>query len=179
MQSFNQIRLVQLSKSSSKNRGFQGSLPLLLMFDVPATVANMGTISEHIKEIELEHQVSVSIRQKPKNDTIFCIVKGHERAVRDIYKARSAILNCSEPNFFVEIPNTYRIPPQTQTLPKLELPSMCLNQQLASMISPIITPTYSYTSSSYHPFGFHVPYNDHSNAQQQSLNVSSGYLHAI
>lgn len=56
-----------------------GSLPLLIIFDLPEDTTNLKTRSEQIAEIQNSCDVIINIRQKTKQMIKACIIKGIER----------------------------------------------------------------------------------------------------
>ena len=56
-----------------------GSLPLLIIFDLPEDSANLKIRSEQINEIQTSCDVTITIRQKTKQMIKACIIKGIER----------------------------------------------------------------------------------------------------
>lgn len=68
----------------------------------------------------------------------------------NIYKARRAILGCDEPPIVADIPKSYNIPPVPLITSKLET-SRPSNQTTLSVISPALTPVYSFTPNYLYP----------------------------
>lgn len=136
----------------------QGSLPLTLMFDIPETIENMKNFEQAKMEIEVKHEVTINMRQKPKQNVMFCIIKGHERSVNNIYEARNAILGCEESSFTVHIPETHNIPlynrsPLSKLGGSVNNNNNNNNSQFMSTFSPYIAPSVCYNPNSF-PFTF-------------------------
>lgn len=88
---------------------FQGSLPLVLMFDLPEEV--MSTISsERASQLMQSLDVFINVKHKPKQSTMSVVIKGIERNASNIYEARKQLLKLEEPRVHAEIPVTYHIP---------------------------------------------------------------------
>ncbi|XP_043676890.1 protein bicaudal C isoform X2 [Vespula pensylvanica] len=86
-----------------------GSLPLVLMFDVPKDY--MSSIdTETISQLMQSLDVFINVRHKPKQSTFSVIIKGIERNASNIYEARKQLLGLEEPRVNAEIPTTYHIP---------------------------------------------------------------------
>lgn len=86
-----------------------GSLPLVLMFDVPKDY--MSSIdTETISQLMQSLDVFINVRHKPKQSTFSVIIKGIERNASNIYEARKQLLGLEEPRVNAEIPATYYIP---------------------------------------------------------------------
>lgn len=58
-----------------------GSLPILIIFDLPEENTNLRIRSEQIAEIQASLDVGINIRQKAKLNTKSCVIKGIERNV--------------------------------------------------------------------------------------------------
>lgn len=84
-----------------------GSLPLVLMFDLPD---NTDFRAERISNIMANLDVFIHIRQKPKHSTFGVVIKGIERNASNIYEARRQLLNLDEPRVVAQIPPTYFFP---------------------------------------------------------------------
>lgn len=56
-----------------------GSLPLLIIFDLPEEASNLRLRQEQIAEIQTNFDVAITIRQKTKQVVKACIIKGIER----------------------------------------------------------------------------------------------------
>ncbi|XP_015174983.1 PREDICTED: protein bicaudal C isoform X2 [Polistes dominula] len=86
-----------------------GSLPLVLMFDVPKDY--MSSIdTETISQLMQSLDVFINVRHKPKQSTFSVIIKGIERNASNIYEARKQLLGLEEPRVIADIPPTYHIP---------------------------------------------------------------------
>lgn len=57
----------------------QGSLPLVIMFDLPEQTKGLPTDPESVAKIMLVLDVFINIRHKPKQNTLSVIIKGIER----------------------------------------------------------------------------------------------------
>ena len=87
----------------------QGSLPLVLMFDLPED--SMSSVdTENISQLMQSLDVFINVRHKPKQSTLSVIIKGIERNASNIYEARKQLLGLDEPRVHAEIPITYHIP---------------------------------------------------------------------
>ncbi|KAK4883581.1 hypothetical protein RN001_006900 [Aquatica leii] len=122
-----------------------GSLPLVLMFDLPEDTADLPIKSEQIAEIQSSLDVTINIRHKAKQNTLACIIKGIERYASNIYKARNQILDVREPSIIADIPSTY-FPPQNVNT-STDAPSIINVPTISSTVSP----TWQYPSTSYNP----------------------------
>lgn len=58
-----------------------GSLPILIIFDLPEDNTNLKIRPEQIAEIQSSLDVTINIRQKAKLNTKACVIKGIERSV--------------------------------------------------------------------------------------------------
>lgn len=58
-----------------------GSLPILIIFDLPEENSNLRIRSEQVAEIQSAMDVTISIRQKAKMNTKACVIKGIEKNV--------------------------------------------------------------------------------------------------
>lgn len=87
----------------------QGSLPLVLMFDLPEDSMN-SVDTDNISQLMQSLDVFINIRHKPKQSTLSVIIKGIERNASNIYEARKQLLGLNEPRIQAEIPATYHIP---------------------------------------------------------------------
>ncbi|XP_067215196.1 protein bicaudal C isoform X2 [Linepithema humile] len=87
-----------------------GSLPLVLMFDLPEDSMSASVDTEKISQLQTSLDVFINIRHKPKQSTLSVIIKGIERNAGNIYEARKQLLGLDEPRVHAEIPATYHIP---------------------------------------------------------------------
>ncbi|XP_017783447.1 PREDICTED: protein bicaudal C [Nicrophorus vespilloides] len=158
-----------------------GSLPLLLMFDLPENKTPLRP--EEITELQNTYDVVINIRLKVKQNTMACIIKGTERSASNIYKARNDILGVNERSIVADIPTNYQIPSQPSNTPQdLPTPTPMNPNVLSPMLSPLISPTWHYPSTSFAkpqpPFVTMVnqqpQFMYNGNSLQQSMS-SSGY----
>ncbi|XP_066139863.1 protein bicaudal C [Euwallacea fornicatus] len=124
-----------------------GSLPLIVIFDLPDDQDELKIKPEQISGIQTTYDVSINVRQKANKTTKACVIKGIERQASNIYKARNVILGIEEPPVHADIPLTYQIPNQSSSpiQQKLELPAPS-NVIAPSLSSPLISPTWYYPS---------------------------------
>ncbi|XP_036142440.1 protein bicaudal C homolog 1-B isoform X2 [Monomorium pharaonis] len=87
-----------------------GSLPLVLMFDLPEDSVSASVDTEKISQLMQSLDVFINVRHKPKQSTLSVIIKGIERKASNIYKARKQLLGLDEPTVIADIPVTYYIP---------------------------------------------------------------------
>ncbi|KAG5329672.1 BIC1B protein, partial [Acromyrmex heyeri] len=87
-----------------------GSLPLVLMFDLPEDSMTASVDAEKISQLMQSLDVFINVRHKPKQSTLSVIIKGIERKASNIYQARKQLLGLDEPIVTAEIPVTYHIP---------------------------------------------------------------------
>ncbi|XP_041982376.1 protein bicaudal C homolog 1 isoform X2 [Aricia agestis] len=92
-----------------------GSLPLVVIFDVPEEACRMD--NDAVAKLMTKHNVSISVRRKPKQGIASIVIKGIERCAGDIYEARRELLGGKEPLITAEIPESYNIPSLTNTMP--------------------------------------------------------------
>ncbi|CAG9832828.1 unnamed protein product [Diabrotica balteata] len=93
-----------------------GSLPLIIIFDLPEESTILRTRQDQIADIQTNYDVTITIRQKAKQNTRACVIKGVEKNAGNIYKARSYILGFDEPCTTAGIPPSYHLPlPTTPT----------------------------------------------------------------
>lgn len=58
-----------------------GNLPLIIIFDLPEASENLRIRSDQISEIQSSCDLVINIRQKAKQNTKSCVIKGIERHV--------------------------------------------------------------------------------------------------
>ncbi|XP_029155698.1 protein bicaudal C homolog 1-B isoform X2 [Nylanderia fulva] len=87
-----------------------GSLPLVLMFDLPEDSMSATVDTEKISQLMQTLDVFINVRHKPKQSTLSVIIKGIERNATNIYEARKLLLGLDEPRVLAEIPATYHVP---------------------------------------------------------------------
>ncbi|KAL7291484.1 hypothetical protein TKK_0014746 [Trichogramma kaykai] len=83
-----------------------GSLPIILLFDVPEKTLNTHYV-DNANDLMEKYDVFISIREKPKQDTFSVVIKGYERDVFKIYEARRELLKSDEPRIEPVVPKTY------------------------------------------------------------------------
>ncbi|XP_044759257.1 protein bicaudal C [Coccinella septempunctata] len=159
-----------------------GSLPLLVIFDLPEDTTNLRIKPEQIMEIQNQCDVVINIRGKAKQTTKACVIKGIEKHVLNIYKARNLILNIDEPPIKADIPSSYHLPstgqnqfPSTDLLPT---PTSMNHSPISPLLSPLVTPTWQYPNMPGTPNASFVGMTQqpqfYYNMMQQSMG-SSGY----
>ncbi|XP_050295562.1 protein bicaudal C-like [Anthonomus grandis grandis] len=161
-----------------------GSLPLMIIFDLPDDHADLRIKPEQIQEIETNYNVSINIRQKANKVTKACVIRGIERLVSHIYKARNLILGIDEPPVQAFIPQSYHLPNTAPVQPNELLTPTNLNPTV--LASPLISTSWPFFPSptlppqpqqSNNPFMAFF----NGNQQQQQIffppNVSSNALH--
>ncbi|GJQ80050.1 putative RNA binding protein [Trypoxylus dichotomus] len=124
-----------------------GSLPLLLMFDLPQATTGLAIRPENISEIQTKYDVTISIRLKAKQNTKACVIKGTEKWASNIYKARNEILCTDDPQVIVDIPASYHMPKTSQNVHQpieVTIPSLNTQPPLSPMLSPLISPSWQY-----------------------------------
>lgn len=84
-----------------------GSLPLVLMFDVPDE--SISIQNDQVALLMQTHDVLITIRHKPKQNSMSIIVKGIERNANKIYEARKQLLNLKDDNSKADIPQSYQL----------------------------------------------------------------------
>ncbi|XP_044252303.1 protein bicaudal C homolog 1-B [Tribolium madens] len=152
-----------------------GSLPLLIIFDLPEDITIVKVRSEQIEDIQNTCDVTITIRQKSKQMVKACIIKGIERHATNIYRARNLILGIAESPIEAVIPRLYHIPnppPYSPNEDLLTTPTNLNPPSLSPQFPPIFTWHYSDQTS---PFEM-IQTQPHvlSNKMQQSSN-SSGF----
>ncbi|XP_028130634.1 protein bicaudal C [Diabrotica virgifera virgifera] len=125
-----------------------GSLPLIIIFDLPEESTILRTRQDQIADIQTNYDVTITIRQKAKQNTRACVIKGVEKNAGNIYKARSYILGFDEPCTTADIPPSYHLPQSLATPPIAQSanPSLSLPPQNTSNmhpISPVVSPLLS------------------------------------
>ncbi|KAB0796661.1 hypothetical protein PPYR_10722 [Photinus pyralis] len=126
-----------------------GSLPLVLMFDLPEDTMDLPIESDQIAKIQSALDVTISIRHKAKQNTMACIIKGIERYASNIYEARNRILDIREPTIVADIPPSY-FPPQNSNNHSESAPTINI-QPVSPLMSPMISPNWHYPPASYNP----------------------------
>jgi len=89
-----------------------GSLPLVMMFDMPD---NTELIDSEVQKIGEELEVSISIKPKHRQGSKSVLIKAQERSASAIYSARYRLLKVEdfdeEVHVQAEIPETYKVQP--------------------------------------------------------------------
>ncbi|XP_025829225.1 protein bicaudal C homolog 1 [Agrilus planipennis] len=122
-----------------------GSLPLVLMFDLPEDAPNLQIEPEQISKIQSQLDVVINIRHKAKQNIMGCVIKGIERCATNIYEARNRILGIKEAAIVADIPSSY-FPPQVY--PITNGPPSINVQPVSPLISPLFSPTWQYSNPS-------------------------------
>ncbi|XP_015113761.1 protein bicaudal C homolog 1-A isoform X2 [Diachasma alloeum] len=86
-----------------------GSLPLVLMFDLPET-SRQSVDTETISQLMQTLDVFINVLHKPKQSSLSVIIKGVERNATSIYEARRQLLSLDDAKIVADIPPTYNIP---------------------------------------------------------------------
>ncbi|KAK5641945.1 hypothetical protein RI129_010492 [Pyrocoelia pectoralis] len=133
----------------SARQQLMGSLPLVLMFDLPEDTIDLPIESDQIGKIQNALDVTISIRHKAKQNTMACIIKGIERYASNIYEARNRILDIREISIVADIPPSY-FPPQNNNS-HVEVPPAINVQPVSPIMSPMVSPNWQYPSVSYNP----------------------------
>ncbi|KAF5301419.1 hypothetical protein FQA39_LY02148 [Lamprigera yunnana] len=123
-----------------------GSLPLVLMFDLPEESTGLPIKSEQTAEIESSLGVTIYIRHKTKQNILACLIKGVEKYASNIYEARNRILDIRELSIVADIPTTYLLPHSCNT--NADPPKMV---NVPTISSSMISPSWQYPSTSYNP----------------------------
>jgi len=89
-----------------------GSLPLVMMFDMPD---NTEIVDSEVQKIGEELEVSISIKPKHRQGSKSVLIKAQERSASSIYSARYRLLKVDDFDEEVlvtaEIPETYKVQP--------------------------------------------------------------------
>ena len=89
-----------------------GSLPLVMMFDMPD---NTEIIDSEVQKIGEELEVSISVKPKHRQGSKSVLIKAQERSASAIYDARYRLLKVNDLDEDVlvtaEIPETYKVQP--------------------------------------------------------------------
>ncbi|KAK9883318.1 hypothetical protein WA026_001498 [Henosepilachna vigintioctopunctata] len=125
-----------------------GSLPLLIIFDLPEDTSNLRIKAEQVADIQNQTDVVINIRGKAKQTTKACVIKGIEKYVSNIYKARNMILGIDDPPITADIPMSYNLPSANQNqFPSSDLlptPTPINHSPISPLLSPLVTPTWQY-----------------------------------
>ncbi|KAL3274110.1 hypothetical protein HHI36_015524 [Cryptolaemus montrouzieri] len=159
-----------------------GSLPLLIIFDLPEDTSSLRIRPEQIAEVQSKCDLVINIRQKAKQTTKACVIKGIEKHVTNIYKARNMILGIDEPPVKADIPSTYHLPsPNQNQFPSNDLlatPTPINHSPISPLLSPLVTSTWQYPNIPSTPNASFVGISQQPqffyNMMQQSMG-SSGY----
>ncbi|CAH1977678.1 unnamed protein product [Acanthoscelides obtectus] len=117
-----------------------GSLPLIIIFDLPEDSTTLRTRPEHIAYIQTNCDVTINIRQKAKQNTKACVIKGIEKNADNIYRARHLILGLTDQPVHAGIPASYHLPAtatSTANSPFQDTPAS------ASLAPPSVSPMLS------------------------------------
>ncbi|XP_053611211.1 protein bicaudal C homolog 1 [Plodia interpunctella] len=99
-----------------------GSLPLVVIFDVPETPEDAYRIeNDTATKLMHKHNVYINIRRKPKQGITSVVIKGIERCAGDIYEARRELLGGDGGSVTAEIPESYNIPAVSSSMPNFGL----------------------------------------------------------
>ncbi|CAH0564702.1 unnamed protein product [Brassicogethes aeneus] len=129
-----------------------GSLPLIIIFDLPEESPDLKIHPEQINEIQNTCDVVINIRQKAKQNTKACVIKGIERQAVSIYKARNMILGIDEPPICADIPPSYLPSIASPASPfscsdLLPTPTNINPPPISPMLSPLISPNWQFPVS--------------------------------
>nr|XP_023029360.1 protein bicaudal C isoform X2 [Leptinotarsa decemlineata] len=121
-----------------------GSLPLIIIFDLPEESTIARTRPDQISEIQTSCDVVINIRQKAKQNTKACVVKGVEKNAGNIYKARNMILGFDDSPTCADIPPSYHL---TSVIPTQYASAAATNNNvhpMSPLVSPLVSPTWKY-----------------------------------
>ncbi|KAH1001648.1 hypothetical protein HUJ04_005636 [Dendroctonus ponderosae] len=122
-----------------------GSLPLIIIFDLPDDSTEQNLKAEQITEIQTAVDVTINIKQKANKTTKACVIKGVEKCASNIYKARNMILGIDATPIYADIPANYHMPNVSSPAQTKETaPTPSLNPP--SLSSPLISPTWYFPS---------------------------------
>ncbi|XP_049826677.1 protein bicaudal C [Aethina tumida] len=126
-----------------------GNLPLIIIFDLPEASENLRIRSDQISEIQSSCDLVINIRQKAKQNTKSCVIKGIERHVVSIYKARNMILGIDEPPICADIPPSYMMSAPSPASPfspsdLLPTPTNINPPPISPMLSPMVSPNWQF-----------------------------------
>ena len=90
-----------------------GSLPLVMMFDMPDGIE---MVDSEVQKIGEELDVAISIKPKHRQGSKSVLIKAQERSASSIYSARHRLLKVDQDHdeeslVVAEIPETYKIQP--------------------------------------------------------------------
>ncbi|CAH2242521.1 jg3836 [Pararge aegeria aegeria] len=105
----------QIKDVYSARQQLVGSLPLVVIFDVPEESCRAD--GDATARLMSKHNVYITVRRKPKQGIASVVIKGIERCAGDIYEARRELLGGKEPSINAEIPESYSIPSINKTMP--------------------------------------------------------------
>ncbi|CAH1180296.1 unnamed protein product [Phaedon cochleariae] len=120
-----------------------GGLPLIVIFDLPEESVTLRTRPDQINEIQNICDVAINIRQKAKQNTRACVIKGVEKNAGHIYKARNLILGFDEPATVADIPPAYHLPAPLSAgpAPVIRLPPA------SPLLSPLASPSWQHQAT--------------------------------
>ncbi|XP_044005866.1 protein bicaudal C [Aphidius gifuensis] len=155
-----------------------GSLPLVLMFDLPEF--SLETVeTDNLNKMMQKYDVFINVRHKPKQNSLSVIIKGVERNATNIYETRRKLLNIVEPIVEAKIPSTCNLTNATKILQNTQISSANNspnnnynnNNNLFTKINTQSPPSSSYTISPLSPtqMGLSSPPWNYSSQMQQSL----------
>ncbi|XP_052743425.1 protein bicaudal C isoform X2 [Bicyclus anynana] len=105
----------QIKDVYSARQQLVGSLPLVVIFDVPDE--SLQADNDSTNRLMSKFNVYITVRRKPKQGIASVVIKGIERCAGDIYEARRELLGGSESSVNAEIPESYSIPALNKTMP--------------------------------------------------------------
>ncbi|XP_030754247.1 protein bicaudal C [Sitophilus oryzae] len=117
-----------------------GSLPLIIIFDLPDDVTGLRVKPEQISEIQSTCDVVINIRPKANKTTKACVIKGIERLATNIYKARNLILGVDYITTRADVPASYHMPNlAVLTQPNEVLASTNAVPAMSPLLSPLVS----------------------------------------
>lgn len=132
-----------------------GSLPLSIIFDLPENSPGVKITPEKIADVQKQCDVIVHIRQKTRQCTKACIIRGIEKYAGSIYKARNLIMGIEEPPINADVPMDYHLPslnitPQPKSFSTSDLlptPTPAVPEpQMGNFLSPFLTPSWQFAN---------------------------------
>lgn len=136
-----------------------GSLPLVMMFDLP----DCFDIDDHIvQKMQEELSVAVSIKPKQRQSNKSVLIKAQERDASGIYAARHRLLGLDDddPPIIADIPETYKL--QTGPAHLLPGPTLPVHHRRGSTSNLLMAPPtlgpFGTTNMMYNNYGGHSPH---------------------